>query len=219
LNRRLRRVGDRSLQTSLDCKALCAGSVSPYCHVTRCSGRRRLHEDSDKDHSLALSNWNERSLLSAPTCDSGIAELNTALNSLLPQLSSMCRPLVKKYRDVSCFDDRDTSSIDSFSLWNTYTDIVVKDRLVNGDSICYSTSPLTIEANSNTCVNNLQFKMEGPIKVVQNQIGAGPYALFGFDTDDNFIGSVLPVGKYTITTKLAGSNLPNTQVTFSITKC
>jgi hypothetical protein len=28
----------RSLQTSLDCKALCAGKVPPFCYVTRCTG-------------------------------------------------------------------------------------------------------------------------------------------------------------------------------------
>jgi hypothetical protein len=162
---------------------------------------------------------NGRSLENSPTCDSGSDVINTALDSLLPQLSKTCRPLVQNYREVSCFDDRDTSAIESFTLWNTYDDIPKKDRLINGESICYSPTTVTIRANSNTCINNLQFKLDGPIKVVQNQIGAGPYAVFGFDSFDNFIGKVLPVGKYTITTKLAGSDLPDAQVTFFIKKC
>jgi hypothetical protein len=122
-------------------------------------------------------------------------------------------------RVIDCFDDRDTSEIESFTLWNTYTDTMVKESLVNGDSFCYSSSTFTIEANSNSCVNNLQFKLEGPLKLVHNQFGTGPYVVFGYDSSDNFMGKVLPIGKYTITTKLAGSDLPDTQVSFTIKKC
>jgi hypothetical protein len=216
-------INDRSLQSrqSLDCKSLCAGKVSPYCHVTQCAGSyRRLENESEKDVSVESSN-NDRILGgdNDKLCQEGIERLNDDLDDLLPQLSALCRPLVQNYREVACFDDSETSMIESFTLWDTYTDTAVEDVIVNGDSFCSSTSPFTILANSNSCVSNMQLKLEGPIKIVRNERGAGPYSVFGFDSSDLFIGKVFPVGKYTITGKLAGSGLKDTQVSFTIRSC
>lgn len=210
---------DRRLQkTKVKCKDECRGLVSGSCHVTGCKGFRRQLEKDQRANRLT----GHRKLYSNnDVCSFGIDALNKKLDSLLPQLSVGCRPVVQSNRAVTCFDDVRYARIDGFNLWNADTDTVVATNIQNSTTFCYTNSNLNIEAVANACVDEVEMRLSGPVSESEDSEDTAPYTIFGFQygNRNNLYGRRLPIGTYTVSTELEDSFTPKSRVTFSVKKC
>jgi hypothetical protein len=140
--------------------------------------------------------------------------------------SKMTQPTLK-FRIEKCppngiptgIADNTKAVVQSFTLWNSDTMKVVKENVKNGDSFCYTNSKLTIEALPNACVTTVEFWLDGP-QGGQNQAfgNEGPYTLYHFYSQTQYMGETLPVGSYTLYTHIPESAKRQT-LTFRIKKC
>jgi hypothetical protein len=207
----------RLFKTRAQCRDECRGYVSGSCHVTGCGWyRRQLQKDPRNNRLLG-----NRKLNDDAVCSFGLTTVNKKLDSLLPQLSANCRPLVQSRREVTCFDDVRFARIDGFNLWNADTDTVVASNFQNFTSFCYTNSNLNIEAIANACVKEVEMRLSGPVSEFEDSEDTAPYTIFGFQSSNrkNLYGRRLPIGTYTVTTELEDSFTPRSRVTFSVRKC
>ena len=110
--------------------------------------------------------------------------------------------------------DPNTEGVVSFTLINSIADIDLFN-LNDGMQIDKNTvqaSFFNIRANTNSnAVGSVSLQLSGPINKMQTE-NIAPYALFG-DSNGNYSGQALPLGKYTITAKAySGSNLSGSQL-------
>ena len=210
---------DRRLQKSrTKCRDECRGVVSGLCYVTGCLGFRRQLESDQRSNRLS----GHRKLYDDDVvCDYAIGALNKKLDSLLPQLSASCRPLVKSKRAVTCFDDVRHARIEGFNLWNADTDTVVASNIQNFTTFCLTSSNLNIEAVANACVEEVEMRLSGPVSESEDSEDTAPYTIFGFQygNRNNLYGRRLPIGTYTVSTELEDSYTPKSRVTFTVKKC
>ena len=209
----------RQLKTKAKCRDECEGIVAGSCHVTGCKGfRRQLKSKNLRTNRL----FRKRELYDDDAvCSFGLETLNKELNALLPKLSASCQPVVKSMREVTCFDDVRYAKIEGFNLWNADTDTIVATNFKNSTTFCYTSSNLNIEAVANACVEEVEMRLSGPVSEVEDSEDIAPYTIFGFNDGDrkNLNGRRLPIGKYTVSTKLEDSQTPISKVTFTVKKC
>ena len=201
----------RSLKTKVKCKDECPRVAAGSCFITGCKGfRRQLRVSEDRkmyDNDV--------------DCDEGIDMLEKTLDALIPKLSEACRPVVQSKRKVTCFDDVRYAQVLGFSMWNADTDTPVATNFTKGNTFCYTSSRLNIEAIANACVREVEIKLSGPISEREDSEGTAPYTLFGFQygNRNNLYGRTLPVGTYTLTTQLDDSYTPKASTTFTVKRC
>ena len=170
----------RSLKTRRQCRDDCRGQASGSCHEAECKGFRRQLETDQRKNRLS----GDRKLGNDAQCSVGAKFLNRQLDSLLPQLSTGCRPVVQFNRTVTCFDDVRYAAIEGFNMWNANTDTVVLTNIQNATTFCFTNSNLNIETVANACVEKVEMTLTGPVSESGKSKDTAPYTIFGFEKDN-----------------------------------
>jgi hypothetical protein len=224
---------ERNLQTTryrARCLDYCRGYTTGTCVASVCVGFRRRTNSKERRSTtkktnvrgMRRSSQDEQHSRELTVCDDHILRVNQGLDDLLvqPTVTDSCKAVLRSYRDVSCFDEKQYAAIESFTLWNAETYVVIKENIQNGDTICYTPALVNIEASPNACVDQVKLRLTGPLTVIQYE-SQGPYTLFGGKNNNyqEMSGRTLPIGAYTIESHLDGSLTPYYKVSFSIAAC
>jgi hypothetical protein len=182
------------------CKKECAGWAPRTCRATDCVGYRR-------QLGKATTAINQRGLQSGKSfsCTTQVNYLHTELNNLVTNnlVSTDCKTLLNKPRNVTCFDDVIYGVVEYFKLW--ITDTIPQTVNSNGTdlNVCRS-AKFTFEVITNDCVDYVLTSLTGPTNGYYKNSAAftRPFSIFGdnFNTNGSLIGFKVPyLGQYTIT--------------------
>jgi len=200
------------------CKNNCAGFATNTCRATDCVGYRRnlgKKEESDERELSTL----------AVSCTTQTNYINQELTKLINgnSLSSSCKTLLQKPRDVKCYNDVVYGVVEYFRMWDT--DAVpqkVIDSNFVGENVCKD-SPINFEAITNDCVDFLLTSVSGPNNFYADEYESErPFSVFGdrYYGDGTFKGMKLPyLGEYTLTALPDGLEEKKKVVKFKVVNC
>lgn len=238
-----RRRNLRQLQTFPSwCAEKCKGYAKGHCQGQhdRCDGYRRL----DDGETVSAPSTPITDLVTAPasapiketffpktrklvaTCEEGVSQVNTALNTLATQVSPQCRSVLMAEREVTCLTAIDDCSIQKMRLMNTETDKVIVENFTNGMSFCRSGPPITFEAINDKCVCNVQFNLKNAWgQVIHSRFEFyRPFVLFSNSAPNaqgvvDLYGTRLNVGAYTLEYYPDSNPGMTTKLSFNVNNC
>jgi hypothetical protein len=238
-----RRRNLRQLQTFPSwCAEKCKGFAKGHCQGQhdRCDGYRRLDDGETVSAPSTLISNEAIAPASAPvtetvfpkarnlvaTCDEGISQVNTALNTLATQVSPQCRSVLMAPREVTCLTAIDDCNIQKIRLMNADTDTVLVENFASGMSFCRWGPMISFEAVNDKCVCNVQFNLKNSFgQVIHSRFEFyRPFVLFSNSAPNaqgvvDIYGNRLNVGAYTLEYYPDSDPSMTTKITFNVNNC
>jgi hypothetical protein len=203
------------------CKAACLGFPPGKCDLvySGCPNTRRRDEEftpvEEEEPSNEVGNPRE---LTATSCTERISQINTALDTLQPSMSTDCQAVLGAPRSFTCFEVN--CQITSFALWNADADTVSVANFPNGGSFCKSAFKFAFEAVTESCVQSASFQITGQGYKSNRAESASPWMSFGKNGNGNDkSGKSLKAGNYTLTAYPDLDPARSKSLTFTVNNC
>jgi hypothetical protein len=218
-NSRRRNLRTKRRLDPIWCKAACVGFPPGKCDLvySGCPNTRRRDEEVTPVEQEEPSNEvGDPRELTATSCPGRIADINTALNTLQPSMSTDCQAVLGAPRNFTCFEVN--CQITSFALWNADADTVSVANFPNGGSFCKSSFNFGIEAITESCVRSVSFQITGPGYSSSRLENTYRWMSFGNSGNDIF-GTKLNAGTYTLTAYPDLDPARSKTLTFTVNNC
>jgi hypothetical protein len=161
-------------------------------------------------------------------CDQEMARVTNALDKLAPTLTSAtCRSLITTQRNFTCAPTTQDCFVQSFNLWDSFTNSVIVTDFKSGGSFCRGIF-VSFEAKANYFIGKMQFVVRGtyrnfwgfPVSYFSNSTeNWAPYFLSGNHENGAPGGTFFNPGSYVLTATSEDDPGQAKSVSFQVKNC